>query len=56
MEFIGALFHEAQTWLFEALLQPLMFALGLGDRLEDGYAAVAWSMVGWTPFWDAHQD
>jgi len=46
MEFIGALFHEAQTWLFEALLQPLMFALGLGDRLEDGYAAVAWLMVG----------
>lgn len=39
-------FGIAQQWLFEALLQPLMFATGLGNLLEDGYRATGWLLVG----------
>jgi sterol desaturase/sphingolipid hydroxylase (fatty acid hydroxylase superfamily) len=28
------------------LVQPLMFALGLGNLLEDGYRATGWLLVG----------
>ena len=40
------LFADAQTWLFETVLQPLMFNLGLGNLLEDGYTATGWLLVG----------
>lgn len=36
----------AQQHLFEALVQPLMFGLGLGHLLEEGYAATGWLLVG----------
>lgn len=39
-------FDTAQQWLFEQLLQPLMFTLGLGNLLEDGFAATGWLLVG----------
>ena len=39
-------FSFAQQWLFETLMQPVMFALGLGHLLEDGYAASGWLLVG----------
>lgn len=41
-----ALFSDAQRWLFETLLQPGMFALGLASRLEDGYNATGWLLIG----------
>ena len=40
------LFSVAQQWLFESLIEPVMFALGLGHLLEDGYAAAGWLLVG----------
>lgn len=40
------LFDDAQQALYEQLLQPLMFALGLGNLLEDGFAATGWLLVG----------
>ena len=40
------LFAVAQQWLFEAVVQPLMFAGGLGNLLEDGFAATGWLLVG----------
>jgi len=46
MDWLGNLFSTVQQWLFEAAVQPLMFALGLGNLLEDGYQATAWFMVG----------
>ena len=46
MDFLATLFANAQAWLFESLVQPVLFALGLGNLLEDGYAATAWFMVG----------
>lgn len=39
-------FAQAQQALFEAVVQPLMFAAGLGNLLEDGYAATGWLLVG----------
>ena len=40
------LFALAQQGLFEAVVQPLMFAGGLGNLLEDGFAATGWLLVG----------
>jgi sterol desaturase/sphingolipid hydroxylase (fatty acid hydroxylase superfamily) len=40
------LFDTAQQWLFEAAVQPLLFNLGLGNLLEDGYRATGWLLVG----------
>ena len=40
------LFGQVQQALFEHLVQPLMFALGLGNLLEDGYRGTGWLLVG----------
>ena len=39
-------FGLAQQMLFEHLVQPLMFALGLANLLEDGYRGTGWLLVG----------
>jgi sterol desaturase/sphingolipid hydroxylase (fatty acid hydroxylase superfamily) len=39
-------FGAAQQWLFEAAFQPVMFALGMGNLLEDAYGATMWLLVG----------
>jgi len=39
-------FDMAQQWLFESVVQPLLFALGLASVLEDAYAATGWLLVG----------
>lgn len=46
MDSIQALFGSAQQWLFEGLVQPLLFALGLASLVEDGYDATGWLLVG----------
>jgi sterol desaturase/sphingolipid hydroxylase (fatty acid hydroxylase superfamily) len=46
MDGLISLFADAQGWLFEALLQPLMFQFGLGNFLVDGYAAMGCLLVG----------
>ena len=46
MDTLTGLFGQAQQALFEAAVQPLMFATGLGNLLEDGYAAPGWLLVG----------
>jgi sterol desaturase/sphingolipid hydroxylase (fatty acid hydroxylase superfamily) len=46
MDSLEAWFSTAQQWLFETAVQPALFALGLGNLLEDGYEATAWFMVG----------
>jgi sterol desaturase/sphingolipid hydroxylase (fatty acid hydroxylase superfamily) len=40
------LFAAVQLWLYETLVQPLAFGLGLGNRLEDAYDATGWLLVG----------
>lgn len=39
-------FDTAQQALFEAVVQPAMFALGLAGILEQGYRATGWLLVG----------
>ncbi len=40
------LFANVQEWLFNTVLQPLLFSLGMANFLEDGYEATAWLLVG----------
>ena len=46
MDGLGDLFGNLQQWLFENALQPLLFGLGMGNLLEDGYVAAGWLLVG----------
>jgi sterol desaturase/sphingolipid hydroxylase (fatty acid hydroxylase superfamily) len=46
MDWITNVFAQTQAWVFETLLQPCLFALGLGNFLEDGYNATGWFLVG----------
>jgi sterol desaturase/sphingolipid hydroxylase (fatty acid hydroxylase superfamily) len=39
-------FALAQQWLFETAVEPAMYRIGLGNLLEDGYAATGWLLVG----------
>ena len=46
MNTLSDLFGDAQQALFEGLMQPLLFGLGLGNLLEDGFVATGWLLVG----------
>ena len=46
MDFFANAFSSTQEWLFESVLQPVMFSTGLGNLLVDGYAATGWLLVG----------
>ncbi|MCW5231538.1 sterol desaturase family protein [Verminephrobacter eiseniae] len=46
MQWLGNGFDGVQQWLFETVLQPLMFAMGLASLLENGYEAAGWLLVG----------
>jgi sterol desaturase/sphingolipid hydroxylase (fatty acid hydroxylase superfamily) len=46
MDFFVDAFSSAQEGLFESLIQPAMFALGLGNLLVEGYAATGWLLAG----------
>jgi len=39
-------FGWAQQWLFESMVQPLLFALDGASLLEDAYVATGWLLVG----------
>jgi sterol desaturase/sphingolipid hydroxylase (fatty acid hydroxylase superfamily) len=46
MEFLSNTFSDLQEWIFEGLVQPAMFHLGLGNLLVDGYNATGWLLIG----------
>ena len=46
MGWLGAWFDTVQQWLFESVLQPVMFAMGHASLLENGYEAAGWLLVG----------
>ncbi|HBH38230.1 MAG TPA: fatty acid hydroxylase [Curvibacter sp.] len=46
MDYFVDAFDAAHQWLFETLVQPLAFAVGLGNRLEDAYSGTGWLLVG----------
>jgi sterol desaturase/sphingolipid hydroxylase (fatty acid hydroxylase superfamily) len=45
-ETLASAFGVVQQELFEALVQPAMFALGMANLLEDGFDATGWLLVG----------
>ena len=46
MEWLVNIFANVQQYLYEVMVQPAMFALGMANLLEDAYDATAWLMVG----------
>ena len=46
MEALTDLFAQIQQYLFESVVQPVMFLLGEGARVEEGFAGTAWLLVG----------
>ncbi len=46
ISWLSQLFEVAQQWLFEAVVQPVLFALGQASVLEDAYDATGWLLVG----------
>ena len=46
MDWIDTWFSLGQEALFGAVVRPVMFAMGLGNLLEDGYVATGWLLVG----------
>jgi sterol desaturase/sphingolipid hydroxylase (fatty acid hydroxylase superfamily) len=46
LDYLVNLFAYAQQWLFETAVQPLMFQLGMGAVLEDGFEGTGWLLVG----------
>lgn len=40
------LFDSVHLWLFETLVQPVMFALGASVYLEDAFDATMWLLMG----------
>ena len=46
MDFLIDLFANTQAALYEQVMQPMAFAMGLGSRLEDVFNATGWLLVG----------
>jgi sterol desaturase/sphingolipid hydroxylase (fatty acid hydroxylase superfamily) len=46
MHFFVDSFASVQDWLFEAVVQPLMFHLGLGAYIEDAFEGTEWFLIG----------
>lgn len=46
MQFLIDTLDQLQQAMYESLLQPLMFSVGLGNLLEDGFAATGWLLAG----------
>ena len=46
MDWLSNHFSALQQWLFEAIVQPLVYAVGLGGWVEDAFDATGWMLVG----------
>lgn len=46
LEWFTDQFAACQQWVFETLVQPLVYAVGLGGRIEDAFDATGWLLVG----------
>ena len=46
MQALTDLFVSAQGWLFDSLVQPLLFALGLGGFVEMGFEGIEFVLLG----------
>ena len=46
IDFFINLFSIAQAWLFEHIVQPVMFTAGLGEFIEDAFEGTEWFLTG----------
>ncbi|MBU1358125.1 MAG: sterol desaturase family protein [Gammaproteobacteria bacterium] len=46
MDWLTDQFSNLQQWLFESVVQPLVYAIGLGGRVEQAFDATGWLLVG----------
>lgn len=46
MQFLADCFAGAHGWLFETIVQPLVFFLGMGEFTEDAFEGTEWFLVG----------
>ena len=46
MHFLVDLFASAQGWLFETVVQPMVFHLGLGEFTEEAFEGTEWFLIG----------
>ncbi|WP_198937828.1 sterol desaturase family protein [Pelomonas sp. KK5] len=46
MDWFSDLFSQCQAWVYETLVQPVVFGLGYGNLLEDAFDATGWLLVG----------
>lgn len=46
MNNLTELFDQAQQWLFETAIQPLLFHAGFGGMIEDAYTGTMWLLIG----------
>lgn len=46
MQVVVDLFSTAQGWLFETIVQPLVFQLDLGEYVEEAFTGTEWFLVG----------
>ncbi|MDP9990682.1 sterol desaturase/sphingolipid hydroxylase (fatty acid hydroxylase superfamily) [Variovorax boronicumulans] len=46
IDWLTDLFSALQGWFFEAVVQPLVYAVGLGGWTEDAFDATGWLLVG----------
>ena len=46
MDWLTDQFATLQQWLFETAVQPLVYAIGLGGRVEDAFDGTGWLLVG----------
>jgi len=46
MQLLSDWFGAAQGWLFETVIQPVVFQLGLGEYVEDAFEGTEWLLTG----------
>ena len=46
VDWLVARFGDLQQLLFESIVQPLLFGIGMGNVLEEAYRATGWLLVG----------
>ncbi|MDY0747810.1 sterol desaturase family protein [Paucibacter sp. R3-3] len=46
IDWFSDLFATCQAWIYETLVQPVVFGLGYGNLLEDAFDATGWLLVG----------
>jgi len=46
MQLISDWFGTAQGWLFETVIQPLVFQLGFGEYVEEAFEGTEWLLIG----------